>query len=631
MSRSAAASARLWSRLVERGPWVAAAVAVLVFLNSLDNGFAYDDVHILVENETIQDVRELPGLLVRPYWPGAHGGDLGLWRPVTTALFGVQHALWGLDPMPYHLVNVLLHGLATALVVLLLGRLLPPPAALVGGLVFAVHPVHVEAVANVVGVAEILPAVLYLAACLAAIRSWDRPGSGPVILACVLYALAFLSKESAVTLPAAVVLLDGARRRIPLRDLGGYLRKRGSLLGGLALTAAAVLTARFLVLGSLADPDPALGADLLTEIPRIWTLGVIWAEYLRLFLFPTWLSADYAPDVVPLLTVWRPRNVLGVAAVLALLAAGLVGWRSARLDGSRLSWAVLGFGVVWVVVTISPVSNVLFVSGVLVAERTLYLPSVGVAAVMGAGLVALARFRIFSGVALSAALLLFFSIRTWTRTPVWDDTFTVFAHMIVDQPESGRSQWVLGDMRRGQGREAEAREAYRKAVGLLDRSYRLLVEVGWDAAEAGDERLGEFLLRQAWMEHPELAGAPRRLAILYTRQGRHADAARLARAALEATPHDVATWHLLAGALTAVGRWPEAAAARERVLAEGESAYWQQWLSLARLRLTAGDTTGARAALDSALARAPHTEVEERIEAAFVPLPRPEPTLADSL
>ena len=91
-----------------------ALVAALVHANTLGNRFAYDDVHILTENEEIQDARNLPRLMLEPYWPGDWGEELGLWRPGTTLALGLQWALWKDRGMPYHLVNVLAHALATA-------------------------------------------------------------------------------------------------------------------------------------------------------------------------------------------------------------------------------------------------------------------------------------------------------------------------------------------------------------------------------------------------------------------------------------------------------------------------------------------------------------------------------------
>jgi len=274
--------------------WGAALAAVLAFANSIGNGFAYDDQLIVAGNKAIRSLETLPGTFAKPYWPGGDGRELGLWRPVATWVYGLQWMLWDGHPAGYHLVNVLLNGLAAALVVILLGGFLPVSAALAGGLVFAVHPVHVEAVANVVGMAELLSADLYLGACLVAVHCPGRMAWGRVAVVAGLFLTAMLVKESAVTLPGAVLLIDAARMDLRPGRLRAYLAERWCLHAVLAVTVLLVLAGRLAVLGTVADPRPPVGAEILAggEVSRIWTILGTWPEVLRLLLLPVDLSAD---------------------------------------------------------------------------------------------------------------------------------------------------------------------------------------------------------------------------------------------------------------------------------------------------------------------------------------------------
>ena len=124
-------------RSVRSAAFLSAAAAILLSANSVLNDFAYDDRLVIIENELVQDLSTLPEAMVSPYWPGEFGRDLGLWRPVTTGLFGLQWALWDENPAAFHALNVLLHGAVTALVVLLLAELAPLALAFVAGLFFA--------------------------------------------------------------------------------------------------------------------------------------------------------------------------------------------------------------------------------------------------------------------------------------------------------------------------------------------------------------------------------------------------------------------------------------------------------------------------------------------------------------
>ena len=581
-----------------------AILAAAVSANSLGNGFAYDDVHIISENTGIQSLETLPGALVAPYWPGRFGRELGLWRPTTTLVLGLEWAAVGPHPLLYHLVNVLAHVATTALVVLVLGELMSLPAAFVAGLVFAVHPVHVEAVANVIGIAEILPALLFLAACLVHLRGPDRTPWGRALLLGLLYAVAFGGKESAVTLPGVLFLLDAARKRLAFRDLSAYVRERWRVYFVLAAVAAALLIARFQILGSIANPFGPLGADLLKEIPRIWTLAEVWSNYVRLLVLPLDLSSDYSPDVIPISIGWNSANLVGLVLALGILVGALLSWRRAPLERGRESARAVGFGVVWFVITISPLANVLFLTGVLLAERTLYLPSVGFVAVLGWLTVRLFRERRRVAVFGMVAMLSFMSWKSWKRNGTWKDNITVFGTLIEDYPYSGRSQWVLGDLFFQKGRPEQGLVSYRAAINILGPHYQLITEISKKLIGARYYQAAERLLLFSWREYPEFSVAPGLLAVVYSEWGMPAETERFCRIALAVDQDDAVTEHLLAWALAEQGKWEEAAVAREAAIAQGEGDYWQQWVSLAYLNAYAGDTASARVALDSARVKA---------------------------
>ncbi|RMH11239.1 MAG: hypothetical protein D6701_15335 [Gemmatimonadetes bacterium] len=605
------------------------ALAIAAHLNTLGNDFAYDDRPIIVENEGIHRLSDLPQALTEPYWPNEYGQELGLWRPVTTAVFGVLWAAVGENAVPFHILLVLLHGAVTALVLLVAAELIPLRWALAGAAIFAVHPVHVEAVANLVGMAEVLSSAAFLLACLVLLRRGVALGAAGLVAIWGLYAFAFLTKESAVTLPGVVLLLDAMRREWRVRDLGEYLRRRGVLYAGLAAVAVVVLWARVQVLGSVASPFGPLGATLIEhEVPRIWTVAGTWPHYLRLLFFPAELSADYSPAVVPILLGWGAQNVLGAVLVLLVLAGAWAAWRAGapeRRSSDPVTPRAVTFGVLWFVITISPVANVVFLSGVLLAERTLYLPSVGfvIAAAWGAAM--LHRERPRAAVLGIAAALALMSARTLTRNETWRDNFTVFDTLLAEHPESGRAQWLLGDANFIVGNHPEAFQAYRAAISLLHGSYPLLVEVGRRLLIAGREEAAVAVLERAWKDEPERAIAPQVLAVIYQRQGRWEDAVRAARAADRVYQgSDAVTLHLLAQSLGRLGRWRESATERRRTIRAPGGDRWQQWYWLAGAEAAAGDTAAALAALDSARVRIPGSPWVRQIDSLALTLSPPQ-------
>ena len=584
---------------------VAGAAAILLSANSVLNDFAFDDIPIITENTGIQDLGSLPEALVSPYWPNEYGHDLGLWRPVTTALFGMQWAVWGENPAMFHAVNVLLHGVMTALVVLVLSELAPLALAFVAGLLFAVHPVHVEAVANVVGLAEVVSSTLYLSACLVFLRAGDRIRFLPGAAITLLFVLAFLAKESAVTLPGVLFLLDGARNNTGIAEALSYARRRWAIYVSLATAAGLILVARYVVLGNVVNSLAPLGADLLQgDVPRIWTVTSIWPHYFRLLFFPLDLSADYAPSVIPLAFDWTGSGILGALLLLGTLGLALRLWGTQTLGVDRTPPRLLAFGVVWLVITLSPVSNVLFLSGSLLAERTFYLPSVGFVALLawiGAELYKERR-RVAQGALILTLVLM--SLRTVTRNRTWRDNSAVFNTLLRQHPESGRAQWFVGDTSHRVGDRERGNAAYRVAISLLHGEYTLLVEVGRRLLILGKEEAAKALLLRAWHDHPDIGIAPQILAGVYYSEGNYPDAIEAAEAAIVSyESKDGLSNHLLAQSLAAEGRWEESIRARLQTIAAGEGHRWQQWFWLAEAYANAGDTVRAFESLDNARSR----------------------------
>jgi tetratricopeptide (TPR) repeat protein len=435
------------------------------------------------------------------------------------------------------------------------------------------------------------------------LRGPRRTGWGRAAAIGVLYLLAFGTKEGAVTLPGVLFLLDAARRRLGPRDLGTYLKERWRLYAVLLVAAGGLLTARFQILGSIAHPFGPLGADILDEVPRVWTLAEVWSHYVRLMVFPLDLSADYSPDVIPIALGWNAANVVGVGLALLILAGAWVAWRRPELGTGRSSARAAAFGVVWFVITISPVSNILFLTGVLLAERTLYLPSVGIVAAMGWLVVRVSRDRPRASWVGLALVVLLMGVRTWDRNPTWRDNDTVFQTLIQDYPHSGRSQWLLGDAFFRRGQMSQGLVSYRAAIDILGPHYQLITEISKKLMAAGYDEAAQHLLEFSWRNDPEFPVAPGLIAVIRGREGDAEGTERWARRSLEVDSDDPVRHHLLSWALAQQGRWEEAARERQVTIEQGEGAHWQQWMSLGWLEGRAGDTASARVALDTARAR----------------------------
>ncbi|MEW5916585.1 MAG: hypothetical protein AB1762_09275 [Gemmatimonadota bacterium] len=435
-------------------------LAVLVFANALANDFVLDDRGVLLGNVLVQDLARAWEAFFHPYWPEALGG--GQYRPLGIVHFAVDWRVSGGSPAWFHAVNVAWHALATLLVWRLARQLMQVWPAAIATALFAVHPVHVEAVANVVGRLELMAAVFALGTVLAhRARSW---------IAVPLFALGLLSKESAIVALALCAISD-----LCLRPQTSDLRPRRLYIGyALAIIAyIAALAAIFsdqnfsVTTGTFADVSLAT---------RLWTMATVVPEYLRLLLFPASLSADYEPQVIAAVHGFTVAGAVGIAVVMGYIAAIVVAWRRDRRSA---------FALLWVAIAIAPVANVFFASGVTLSERSLYLPSVG--AMLTFGLVcemALPKRRMVVLTA-SAVLLAAGGIRTWTRTPAWRDDRSYVLTLIADHPESYRAHWVAGRVYSATGQLADAEHELALARRLHPKAPNVYV----DAAVVA-ERLG---------------------------------------------------------------------------------------------------------------------------------------------
>ena len=412
---------------VRRAAGVAALVAVLAYLPALGNGFTLDDGPIVERNPAAHSVRAALAAFDQPYWPPEHGA--GLYRPLVVLSFAVDWQLSGGSARWFHAVNLAWHAAATALLVPLVAAYTGPAAALAGGIVFAVHPVHVEAVANVVGRAELMAAAFLFGALLLARAVRRRRGRGAstgAIEAALLgaTALALLSKEHAVVAVGLLALDDLGTRatispRLPWRDYAGvvlltavWFVARRAVEGGLSFEAVAPT---FFLLGP--------GGRVSTMLPVVFVL-------LRLLVWPFDLSPDYHPQVVPRLEHLTAVGVAGAVVLAASAALALALWRKHR----AASVGLLFIGIAWL-----PTANLLFPSGLVIAERTLYLVSAGVALLAALGAAEVARRwgvrRAVLGTVVVAAVL---GARSATATGLWRSNRDLVLGALASHPESYR-------------------------------------------------------------------------------------------------------------------------------------------------------------------------------------------------
>ena len=437
------------------GAIATAVVALLTYVIALKNGFAFDDV-VLIPNDARVINGQLGQLVGTSYWKDA---ALALYRPLTSLSFGLDWAMSRGSAAWFHFTNIVWHMGASTLVFVLLRRYFTVTAALLGGILFAVHPVHVEAVANIVGRAELMAACFVLTACTLWPRISLRAARASIVA--VLYFLALCAKEGAVVLPGLLVLVDFAEGEWTLRSIGSYLRRRTPEFLALAATLGVYLLIRASVLEGLAPTkvDPSLEV-VHNNWHRVLTAFQAWPLALRVLLFPWTLLADYGPQILMPIAGWNSLAMFGAVLFIALIGAGV----TALAKGHR----VAGLALLWYPVAILPVSNLLFPIGVLLAERTLYLPSVAVSFGLAALITASARRPELRRVAVTwvTVVIALFALRSIVRIPEWTSTDSILFQLVKDRPDAFRGQWHVARDHREHGRVEAALATYDSAFRL---------------------------------------------------------------------------------------------------------------------------------------------------------------------
>jgi tetratricopeptide (TPR) repeat protein len=506
-------------------------VAIAASLSGLGNGLAQDDAVLLGASDRLHDLGNWREIVTAPFWPPPYSEYL--YRPLTSLLLAVEYALGGGAPIVFRFVSVGFYALAAAAVYGLGRRLLPAGVAFGAALLFAAHPVHVEAVAQAVSQSELLVAVAALGMTMVYIdrrrRGEGTIGSGTWILLATLYAGAMLLKETALVIPLLLVASELVLRSPPRasfrRLLPGY--------AALAVVGAGFVLLRMAVLGDPAGTFPAEALEGAGLRGRALTMLGVVPEWARLLLWPAALSADYSPNEIVAASGFGETQVLGL---LLVVAAALLAWTC------RHSAPIVSFGVAWIGIGLIPVSNVLIPTGIVLAERTLFLPSVGVVLALAGGAAAVSlrakRGRLVVAGAL-AVLVLLGIVRSLERHRVWENDRTLAHAGAVDAPKSYRAQQAYGYALIQDGMPDRGLEAYQRAIALAPS-------------------------RHAWRVRNDLA---RR----FFAAGRYDLAVDELRHSMRDAPERIETWNLLILGLLGLGSYEEARALADSALAKGGS------------------------------------------------------------
>jgi hypothetical protein len=445
-------------------------LAIAVSFTSLGNTYAYDDGYIVAANERLRSLHNIPALFADSYW--GKDSPAGGYRPLTLALFTIQWVVGGARPIAMHVANVLFYAALCWAVFALARRVLPQAAAWIAAALFAVHPVHVESVANVVGQAEITAALACVAGVLLYLRERNtgqmRWPATLGILGC--FVAAVLTKENGAVFPMLLLAAELTIVRDSRPVAQRFVTARPLVLL-LTLVGLVYVWVRARVLGDLAGMPPhvAYVGLHLTNAHRILTMIGMAKEWVRLLLWPARLVAEYSPPMIPFALGMSSEQLPGLLALVVTLGTL---WISIRRG-----WNDVTFGIAWTIIAILPISGFLVATGFILAERTMMLPSVGAMLTVGAiGWRAWAaipveqraerRLRLLAGSALGIVMLLGFT-RSAVRQMVWRDNDVLFPTTVHDAPESYRAHQIMGAWLFANGYKGEGEKEMWEAIRLF--------------------------------------------------------------------------------------------------------------------------------------------------------------------
>jgi uncharacterized membrane protein YhaH (DUF805 family) len=392
--------------------------SVLLYLPTIDYGFVWDDTSLVTGNRLLAESGPLE-VFGRGFWAGAPDPPAGnarlFYRPLTSLSLWLNLKLAGLNPGYFHLLNVILNALCVALIALIIWQLLNSGVwAGIGALLFATHPAHVESVAFVSGRTDLLLTLFIAVAAFGLLRALLKRRFWWGLLVPVGYALALLSKETALLFPVLVALT-------PLLTRTRYDRRHWVIVGACVLIGAAYLYLRGQVVGPVLagfDPRPVIGR--LNEMANDFGL------YVRIFAWPFKHQVKFPVD--PSFAYLTP---LAITALLFAVTGPL-------LAAIRRRLRVTLWGYTWAILFLLPVLNIISI-GPQAAERLVYLPSAGlvlmIVVLVSRGLHTRRRLRM-TAAGILLALSVAWGVDTLVRSGIWRNEATLYSTMTREAPNA---------------------------------------------------------------------------------------------------------------------------------------------------------------------------------------------------
>jgi protein O-mannosyl-transferase len=503
-----------------------------VYFNSMSNDFVYDDITQVWDNPWIKDIGHLPEIFSKSVWSFQTGSEISnYYRPLMHTFYMLAYHIFGLNPWGFHLVNILFHAGVSVLVFIVTMKLLQKfqpsssdsyllPSS-TAALLFAIHPIHTEAVTWIAGLPDLSFTFFYLLSFYSYMLSRDGHKYS-YLLSVVSFSLAALCKEPALTLPIILIAYDCIAKK-PEDRLSERIRRYFPYL----VVAGVYLVVRYHALGGFAPEKKYQELSIYQYAINVFPL---FTQYLEKLFLPLNLNAFHV--LHPISSLFEAKGFISLLITMAYIISVFLALKKNK---------PVFFGLVLIIVPLLPVFYIPALGENTFAERYLYLPSFGFVFLIA---LLLAWVRVnrpaVVGILIGTMLVIagLYSAATITRNTVWRNDYTLFTDTVRKSPDAKGPRNRLGGVYFNKGRIDEAIEQYEIALRLDPDSVISHYNLGLAFSSKGriDEAIEQYEI--ALQLDPDFADAHNGLATSFFKKGQIDKAIEQYQVALQLNPND---------------------------------------------------------------------------------------------
>lgn len=414
--------------------WFLAVVSFLLYANTLKHGFVLDDIAVIEQNSFVKKgLAGIPELFSTLYWQGYWNSNAGLYRPMSLVFFAMEWQLSPNNPHLHHFFNVFYYILSIVLLFKVLHHYLKEYSIWITFfivLLFAVHPIHTEVVANIKSRDEIFCFLFFILSIYFLLIKEHKVFQ---VLGVVSFLFCLLSKEAGILFVPILLFLFWLKFR---KDKSVFFTK---IIPIISVSALWLILHRYIILSSPYKriqytylDNSLFGCD--NVISKIATGFTIFGRYILKSIFPYSMSYDYSFNQIPCVSV----NSFSFVASLLLIGVffGLAYF-------FRNKNSLISFGVVFFLITIFLATNIVVLIGTTMGDRLLYTPVLGIIIAVVFLLLHLSKNTELKtlyhpSIYFLFVVVLLFSFKTYTRNKVWESNTTLFTEDLLNAPNSAR-------------------------------------------------------------------------------------------------------------------------------------------------------------------------------------------------